>query len=419
MAERLLTPATSERKFTFTATNVRRAVEKFDHLSGITLRDDKLPGFVLRKQSRDWIFSVEKSARGRTVRIALEQWSTETHSIAAIRANAAAEIAAITEGRHVPGSARHASLKTTDVAIRQTLGEALEIHQQANPRTRATTIDTYRRQLRAAFGLDIRIALITSASLAAWYEDRLSKGRKPAGLNSTLAALKAVWSSWSAQFDGDPPSENPVVTMSGKRGKNLKSAGTKETALAPEYVAPFIRAAMAEMTARGPDGTTAATAAFIALTGLRVGDVTGLTRADVTDRAIRISGETTKGKADIVRPITPLMRHILDDRMEHATGERLFDVMNTRKAITRACTIAGSPSVTNHDLRRTFITIAAMAGVPEIAVSLLVGHKPKSITENYALAIRRELPTYSVAIEDALMSDRTATASDDVREWWQ
>jgi len=418
MAERLLSPAQSGRKFTFTAASIRSAVAELDHLTGITLRDDKLTGFVLRKQSRDWVFSVEKSARGRTVRIALEPWTAETHNIAAIRANAAAEIAAITEGRHVPGSARHASLKTTDVAIRQTLGQALEVHQKANPRTRATTIDTYRRQLSAAFGLDRRIALITSDSLSAWYEARLDAGRKPAGLNSTLAALKAVWSSWSAQFEGDPPSGNPVKAMAGKGRKNLKAADAKETALAPEYVAPFVRAAMTEMRERGPDGVAAAAAAFTALTGLRIGDVLRLTRADVSDRAIRISGETTKGKADIVRPITPLMREVLDDRAEHAAGDRLFDVVDVRKAITRACIAAGSPSVTPHDLRRTFITMAAMANAPEMAVKLLVGHRPANITESYALAIRRELPAYAAQIETALTTDREPT-SDETREWWQ
>ena len=405
------------RKFKFTATSVANAVSLFSDMKGITLRDTDEVGFILRKQRKDWVFAVEKWSRGRTVRFSLETWTPETSNIAAIRKQAASTIAQIDEGTFIPGAERRAVLRSSDSAMRQTVDEAIAVHQELNPRTRESTVKTYRAQLRAAFGLDTRFALISRGTIAAWYEEKLSAGRSAAGLNATLAAFKAVWSSWASQLkDQDSIGENPAVAFGGKRQKNLRPAKVRETSLKPEHVAPFIRATLAEMHERGNEGAPSAAIAFAALTGLRIGDVVNLTVDDVTDNAVRISADQTKGKVDIVRPITPLMREVLDHQREYAVDGRLFQVMDTRRAIQRACQIAGSPVVTNHDLRRSYITVAALARVPELAVKLLVGHKPSNITESYALSIRRELPRFAADIEDALMADRVV--DDGQKEWW-
>jgi len=71
---------------------------------------------------------------------------------------------------------------------------------------------------------------------------------------------------------------------------------------------------------------------------------------------------------------------------------------DTRKTLRRLPTI-----VTNHDLRRGYIVAGELAGVPQVAVKLLVGHSVNDITEVYATAIGSELPRLAAKIEMELL----------------
>ena len=70
-----------------------------------------------------------------------------------------------------------------------------------------------------------------------------------------------------------------------------------------------------------------------------------------------------------------------------------------RKAMSKL----GEP-VSNHDLRRTYMGAADLAGISTVAVKLLVGHSITDITESYIKSIRPQLPDIAVKVENALLS---------------
>jgi integrase len=71
--------------------------------------------------------------------------------------------------------------------------------------------------------------------------------------------------------------------------------------------------------------------------------------------------------------------------------------------VRRALSLLGV-AITPHDLRRTYIGAATMAGVPDVAVKMLVGHAVNDVTEAYARSIRPQLPALAAQIEEALLS---------------
>ena len=73
---------------------------------------------------------------------------------------------------------------------------------------------------------------------------------------------------------------------------------------------------------------------------------------------------------------------------EHVTTDRL------RKAIGRACTAAGIPVFSPHDLRHRRISLLHLAGVPWATIGHAVGERDIAVTANtytHVLADEREL----------------------------
>lgn len=127
-----------------------------------------------------------------------------------------------------------------------------------------------------------------------------------------------------------------------------------------------------------------------AYTGLRVSDFTRLGSADISDR-IRI--KTLKTAKNVVIPIHPIVREILNsdlDLTKPPSAQRLNDSLkelaklagiNGTVQISRRIggqTITESRErwnlVTNHTARRSFATNAYKAGVPTLSIMRITGH---------------------------------------------
>jgi len=96
-----------------------------------------------------------------------------------------------------------------------------------------------------------------------------------------------------------------------------------------------------------------------------------------------------------VIPICPELRSVLDEtpRAERH-GSVVVPWMNVNRDLGRACERAGiEPRVTCHDLRRTFGSWLAQAGVSTKAIGTLLGHAPGS---------RMADLTYSVLTDETL-----------------
>jgi integrase len=115
-------------------------------------------------------------------------------------------------------------------------------------------------------------------------------------------------------------------------------------------------------------------------TGMRVGELEALLWADVDEPRSRWRIATSKtGRPRWVTPPPLLLEAVLalcprDDRhpdrrvFENVTSERL------RTALTRACTAAGVPAFSPHDLRHRRVSLLHLGGMPWARIGELIGH---------------------------------------------
>lgn len=146
-------------------------------------------------------------------------------------------------------------------------------------------------------------------------------------------------------------------------------------------------------------------------TGMRVGELERLTWGDVDEQEgrWRVSASVAKtGKARWVEPPQTLMERVsgLLPRDDRTADRRVFDGVTgdrLRTAITRACTAAGVPAFSPHDLRHRRATLWHLGGVPAATASAWLGH-----------SAQEHLRTYAHAVLDRTELDYTALCSDGV-----
>ncbi len=90
---------------------------------------------------------------------------------------------------------------------------------------------------------------------------------------------------------------------------------------------------------------------------------------------LHVPGTKTDGSDRMVEVMPPIRAMLAGRAKERAGEERLFPRWtNVRRALISACARAGIASVSPNDLRRTFATWLAEAGVPEMTVAQMMGH---------------------------------------------
>ena len=135
-------------------------------------------------------------------------------------------------------------------------------------------------------------------------------------------------------------------------------------------------------------------------TGMRVGELEALLWGDIDEPRRRWRIATTKtGRPRWITPPPLLFEAVLslcprDDRhanrrvFENVTSERL------RTALTRACTAAGVPGFSPHDLRHRRVSLLHLGGMPWARIGELVGHDDlvtTARTYTHVLVDEREL----------------------------
>lgn len=127
-------------------------------------------------------------------------------------------------------------------------------------------------------------------------------------------------------------------------------------------------------------------------TGLRIGELAGLTLDDIRDDELHIAPQ--ESHAERMVPLNKAAKvsieHYLAIRSKTPnktlfvtkTGRPLL-IRNIRTAIDRYFKLAGIENAKVNDLRHTFIAHHLMSGTPLTVISKLVGHKRLSTTEKY------------------------------------
>lgn len=122
-------------------------------------------------------------------------------------------------------------------------------------------------------------------------------------------------------------------------------------------------------------------------TGLRRGELTGLTWADVNLQSNYLTVRAVSAKSEKTRhiPLNSEAQSVLRVyRRQHAGQGRLFTVVSVSKAWRSLMEAAGIEDFRFHDLRHTFASNLVMAGVDLNTVRELMGHSDISMTLRYA-----------------------------------
>jgi integrase len=150
-------------------------------------------------------------------------------------------------------------------------------------------------------------------------------------------------------------------------------------------------------------------------TGMRIGELEALTWGDVDEPRGRWRIATSKtGRPRWVSPPPLLLDAVLGlcAREDRHPDRRAFDYMTSerlRTALTRACTAAGVPAFSPHDLRHRRVSLLHLGGMPWARIGELVGHDDlvtTARTYTHVVADERELD-YESLLRDSITSPRS------------
>lgn len=150
-------------------------------------------------------------------------------------------------------------------------------------------------------------------------------------------------------------------------------------------------------------------------TGLRAGEQLRLRRADTDLERETITVRSSKGHEDEHLPLHPRAAELLRTAHDAHNEDRVFpwwsgvDTLN--QAFQRLCDRAGVEAITWHDLRRTFCTRLALAGVPMEQIQRLARHATLEVTiQRYAHFSPENLRQALLRMEDGNKSGTVAKA---------
>jgi integrase len=128
---------------------------------------------------------------------------------------------------------------------------------------------------------------------------------------------------------------------------------------------------------------------FAVATGLRRGNVTGLTWDRIDGGFAYVPGSQSKGKRGIPVPLNADAMQVLEERRGiHPTHVFTFRGSPITQVATRrwreACRAVGLPNLRFHDLRHTWASWQAQAGTPVYALRELGGWSTDAMVRRYA-----------------------------------
>lgn len=269
-----------------------------------------------------------------------------------------------------------------------TLQSALDTYLAARKDLSPASVKAYRsgvEQYLAAW-LNLHLRDITSEMV----EDRhrsiaadISKGERYKGTttaNLAMRALRVLWNFAAERTPDLPP--NPVRRLR----RQWFAEPRRERVVSADQMPKFY-----EAVCRLPNPVARDLILTLLFTGLRVGECSSLRwdNVDLGQRVIRLPATSTKAGRKLDLPMTDFVRDLLVAR--RALGDAKFVFPGPAGHITdashplNAVADATGIKVSAHDLRRTFITVAATStNVSSLALKALVNHSlGKDVTSGY------------------------------------
>jgi len=149
-------------------------------------------------------------------------------------------------------------------------------------------------------------------------------------------------------------------------------------------------------------------------TGLRANEFLELRLGDVKNGEIHIRWQTSKGGRERFVPLVPEVAEAIKKQakaMKRTPFERLWQqtdwaLLKTIKKIAKRAGVEEWESLRTHDLRRTFGTRCARAGMPLPQLSAIMGHSNTQVTSQFYVHLnKRDNAAAMALVADRLLVD--------------
>ncbi len=149
---------------------------------------------------------------------------------------------------------------------------------------------------------------------------------------------------------------------------------------------------------------------LVLFSGLRLGEATALSwdEVDLQARVIHIPRTRTKNRKRLDLPLSDFLHDLLVDRRGLALGEWVFPANSRSGHVVDLKLPCGQVAktfgrkISAHDLRRTFITVAARCDITTYLQKTLVNHKDKDVHADYIIFTAEDLRPAMQQVTDRL-----------------
>jgi len=266
-----------------------------------------------------------------------------------------------------------------------TLAEAYERWQASRVDVSAATAIYQRSAIRRAKTLLARrVDEIGADEVAGLIGELASAGKARETIRKTVTVLSMIFD--HAGVTPNPARDRVRVKLPREdraeiQPPSAEHVGAVHRLLAPDYRLPLL---------------------VLDATGMRVGELERLSWGDIDEPRGRWRVSKTVAKTGYGRWVTvppPLYAAVLElcPRDDRHPDRRVFENVSAdrlRTAISRACTAAGVPVFSPHDLRHRRISLLHLGGVPWATIGQAVGQRDLAVTANtysHVLTDEREL----------------------------
>lgn len=296
--------------------------------------------------------------------------------------------------------------KKHDAAVAVTLRDVADAYKDRPGKLKDSSADVIERHVTTTFEawLSKPIAGITEDDVRKQYREMLTKGLRgkagaPGQANQAFAVLRAIINFAIRRYkrsDGSPViAYNPVLALKDD-WIQLKA----RTSRVPDTRVGAVWNALERWRAETHNRETAASidlTRFLFLTGCRLKEAASLTWDQVNLDEAWFHLPDPKNRNPVWLPLSTQAVELLKRRRPETDGDFVFpswskaghiiDPRDTRRKVSE---VAGT-KITNHDLRRTYITIGiANCGVDFTKIELLTNHIPNgSVTAKHYLETSR------------------------------
>jgi len=285
-----------------------------------------------------------------------------------------------------------AALRVPDVRVLErepasapTLAQAYELWQASRLDVSAATATYQRSAIRRAKPLLGRsVDAIAAADVAELVAGLHAAGRSRETIRKTVTVLAMVLD--YAGVSPNPARDRVHVRLPREERPEIQPPSAEHVDAVHGLLAPVYRLPLLVLDA----------------TGMRVGELEGLTWGDVDEQRSRWRVSATVAKTRRARwvQVPPVLFDAVtalvprDDRIPERPVFQGFGADRFRTAIGRACRAAGVPTFSPHDLRHRRISLLHLGGVPWARIGEHVGQRDLAVTANtytHALVSEDEL----------------------------